>query len=67
MGNINFVSIGGNIRNNDGGVAWCGGYGSDSEADIKNTTGATRIYHLNAANSAEDMRRAMVAVHGDLA
>ena len=35
MGNINFVSIGGNIRNNDGGVAWCGGYGSDSEADIK--------------------------------
>ena len=67
MGNINFVSIGFNIRNNDGGTGWCGGYGSDSETDIKNTTGATRIYHLNAANSAEDMRRAMVAVHGDLA
>ena len=67
MGNINFVSIGGNIRNNDGGVAWCGGYGSDSEADIKNTTGETRIYHLNASNVPEDMRRAMVAVHGDLA
>jgi len=67
MRNLNFVSIGFNIRNNDGGTAWCGGYGSDSEADIKNTTGATRIYHLNASNSAEDMRRAMVAVHGDLA
>ena len=67
MGNINYVSIGFNIRNNDGGTGWCGGYGSDSESDIKNTTSATRIYHLNASNSAEDMRRAMVAVHGDLA
>ena len=44
-----------------------GGYGSDSETDIKNTTGATRIYDLNAANVPEDMRRAMVAVQGDLA
>jgi hypothetical protein len=67
MGNINYVSIGFNIRNNDGGTAWCGGYGSDSEGDIKNTTSATRIQHFNASNSAEDMRRAMVTVHGDLA
>ena len=67
MGNLNFVMTGFNIRNNDGGTGWCGGYGSDSEADIKNTTGATRIYHLNASNVPEDMRRAMVAVHGDLA
>jgi len=67
MGNINYVSIGFNIRNNDGGTGWCGGYGSDSESDIKNTTSATRIQHYNASNSAEDMRRAMVTVQGDLA
>ena len=67
MGNINSVNIGFNIRNNDGGTAWCGGYGSDSEGDIKNTTSATRIQHFNASNSAEDMRRAMVTVHVDLA
>ena len=67
MGNINYVNIGFNIRNNDGGTAWCGGYGSDSEGDIKNTTSATRIQHFNASNSAEDMRRAMVTVQGDLA
>ena len=67
MGNINYVSIGFNIRNSDGGTGWCGGYGSDSEDDIKNTTSATRIYHFNATNSAEDMRRAMVTVNGDLA
>ena len=46
MGNLNFVSTGFNIRNSDGGTAWCGGYGSDSETDIKNTTGAVSYTHL---------------------
>ena len=65
MSNKNHVTIGYNIRNNNGGTAWSGGYGNSS--DTSSTTTTARIYHLNAANVPEDQRRAMMVTHGDLA
>ena len=65
MSNKNHTTIGFNIRNNTGGTGWCGGYGNSS--DTSSTTTTARIYHLNAANVPEDMRRAMMVTHGDLA
>ena len=67
MSSKEHVTIGFNLRNADAGSATAGAYGSDSEADISYTTTVARIVHLNAANTAEDMRRAMIATHGDLA
>ena len=67
MSSKEHVTIGFNLRNADAGSATAGAYGSDSEADISYTTTVARIVHLNAANVAEDMRRAMIATHGDLA
>ena len=65
MSNKNHTTLGFNIRNNTGGTAWCGGYGNSSDTSSTSTT--ARIYHLNASNVAEDMRRAMMVTHGDLA
>jgi hypothetical protein len=65
MSNKNHSTIGFNIRNNTGGTGWCGGYGNSS--DTSSTTTTARIYHLNASNVPEDMRRAMMVTHGDLA
>lgn len=65
MANKNHVTIAYNIRNNNGGTAWSGGYGNSS--DTSSTTTTARIYHLNASNSPEDQRRAMMVTHGDLA
>ena len=67
MSSKEHITIGFNQRNNDGGSATAGGYGSDSEADMSYTTTVARIIHINASNSLEDMRRAMMATHGDLA
>mgnify|MGYP000185695198 FL=1 len=65
MSNKNHVTIAYNIRNNNGGTAWSGGYGNSS--DTSSTTTTARIYHLNASNVPEDQRRAMMVTHGDLA
>ena len=65
MSNKNHSTFGFNIRNNTGGTGWCGGYGNSSDTSSTSTT--ARIYHLNAANVPEDMRRAMMITHGDLA
>ena len=65
MSNKNHSTFGFNIRNNTGGTAWCGGYGNSSDTSSTSTT--ARIYHFNASNVAEDMRRAMMVTHGDLA
>tara|TARA_Y100001937_G_C6977430_1_gene266130 strand:+ start:303 stop:686 length:384 start_codon:yes stop_codon:yes gene_type:complete len=65
MSNKNHTTIGFNIRNNTGGTGWCGGYGNSSDTSSTSTT--ARIYHLNASNVPEDMRRAMMVTHGDLA
>ncbi len=65
MANKNHVTIGYNIRNNTGGTAWSGGYGNSSDTSSTSTT--ARIMHLNASNSMEDQRRAMMVTHGDLA
>jgi hypothetical protein len=65
MSNKNHSTFGFNIRNNTGGSAWCAGYGNASDTSSTSTT--ARIYHFNAANVAEDQRRAMMVTHGDLA
>jgi hypothetical protein len=65
MSSKNHITIAFNVRNNTGGTAWCGGYGNSSDTSYTTTT--ARIYHLNAANSPEDQRRAMMTTHGDLA
>ena len=65
MSNKNHSTFGFNIRNNTGGTGWCGGYGNSSDTSSTSTT--ARIYHLNGANVPEDMRRAMMITHGDLA
>ncbi len=65
MSNKNHVTVGYNIRNNNGGTAWSGGYGNSSDTSSTSTT--ARIMHLNASNSMEDQRRAMMVTHGDLA
>ena len=65
MASKEHVTVGFNVRNNNGGTAWCGGYGNSSDTTYTTTT--ARIYHLNAANSPEDQRRAMMTTTGDLA
>jgi hypothetical protein len=65
MANKNHVTIAFNIRDNTGGVAWCGGYGDSS--DTSSTTTTSRNRHYNASNGPEDQRRAMIVTHGSLA
>ena len=67
MSSKEHISIGFNIRNGDGGIAHAAGYGSDSEADIPYTTTQCRFRHFNVLNNNEDMRRAILSTHGDLA
>ena len=67
MSSKEHISIGFNIRNDDGGIAHAAGRGSDSEADIPYTTTQCRFRHFNVLNNNEDMRRAMLSTHGDLA
>ncbi len=65
MSNINHITTAFNIRQYNGGTAWCGGYGSSSYTSSTSTT--ARMTHLNASNQLEDQGRAMMVTHGDLA
>ena len=65
MSNINHITTAFNIRQHNGGTAWCGGYGSSSYTSSTSTT--ARMTHLNASNQLEDQGRAMMLTHGDLA